>query len=112
MTAGAHLSVPDQRRATRHPVDHKLFGEHRTRGPLKLRIGNVSTTGFMICNAAGIARGDRVVIGLPVVGRIEGFCMWVADKRAGFHFERLIREDDFADMIAHLQPNPALRRRR
>ena len=67
--SGAQLSMPDQRRATRHPVDH------------------------------------------PVIGRIEAYCIWTADERAGFQFERIIRLDDFVSMIEALQPNPRLRRR-
>ena len=32
MGAGAQLTVTDMRRATRHPVDHKVIGEHRRLG--------------------------------------------------------------------------------
>jgi hypothetical protein len=56
-------------------------------------------------------RGDRVIIRLPVIGRIEAYCIWVTEGRAGFQFERIIRLDDFMAMIGELQPNPRLRRR-
>jgi len=113
MPGGAQLSVPDMRRAARHPVDFPVIGEHRTIGDVKLHICNLSAHGFMIDGAeeAALARGDRVIIRLPVIGRIEAYCIWMTDDRAGFQFERIIRLDDFMSAIEELQPNPRLRRR-
>jgi len=111
MAGGAQLSVPDMRRAARHPVDHPVIGEHRTQGDIKLHISNLSAHGFMVDGAPALSRGDRVIIRLPVIGRIEAYCIWTADDRAGFQFERIIRLDDFVTMIEQLQPNPRLRRR-
>ncbi len=65
----------------------------------------------MIDDAQKLSRGDRVIIRLPQIGRIEAYCIWTAELRAGFQFERIIRYDDFMSMIRELQPNPALRRR-
>ena len=109
--SGAQLSVTDQRRATRHPVDFPVIGEHRTRGDLHMHISNISAHGFMIDRAPEFGRGDRVVVRLPVIGRIEAYCIWTADERAGFQFERIIRIDDFDAMIEAMQPTPRLRRR-
>lgn len=109
--SGAQLSVTDQRRATRHPVDHAVIAEHRTRGDVPMHLANVSAHGFMIDRAPELSRGDRVVVRLPVIGRIEAYCIWITDDRAGFQFERIIRLDDFEGMIAALQPNPRLRGR-
>ena len=109
--SGAQLSVTDQRRATRHPVDFPVIGEHRTRGDLPLHVCNISAHGFMIDGAPDLGRGDRVIIRLPQIGRIEAYCIWMSDDRAGFQFERIIRLDDFMGMIESLQPNPRLRRR-
>jgi len=111
MAGGAQLSVPDMRRAARHPVDYPVIGEHRADGDIQMHISNLSAHGFMVDTAPPLARGDRVIIRLPVIGRIEAYCIWVADDRAGFQFERIIRLDDFMTMIAELQPNPRLRRR-
>ena len=100
MAGGAQLSVPDMRRAARHPVDYPVIGEHR---------------GFMVDGVGeetpAFGRGDRVIIRLPLIGRIEAYCIWVTEDRAGFQFERIIRLDDFMAMIEELQPNPRLRRR-
>ena len=52
-----------------------------------------------------------MIIRLPVIGRIEAYCIWTTEDRAGFQFERIIRYDDFLAMIEQLQPNPRLRRR-
>jgi hypothetical protein len=109
MSGGAQLSVTDQRRSTRHPVDLPLIAEHRRLGDVMMQLTNVSTTGFMISGQVDLGRGERVTIRLPQIGRIEAFLVWIDADRAGFQFERIIRMDDFAKMIKSLQPNPRLR---
>ena len=112
MLAGAQLSVTELRRAARHPVDHPVIGEHRRLGDIQLRVVNLSAHGFMVSNDPAIGRGERVTIRLPEVGLIEAFLVWNTGERAGFQFERIIRQDLFLKMIAALQPNPRLRGRR
>lgn len=112
MSVGAQLSVTDLRRAARHPVDHAVIGEHHDRGDLQLHISNFSAHGFMIDNCDDLRRGDRVIVRLPVVERIEAYVIWVRDERAGLQFERIIRLDMFNAMIDTLQPNPRLRKDR
>ncbi|QZD88307.1 PilZ domain-containing protein [Qipengyuania psychrotolerans] len=112
MSAGAQLSVTDQRRMARHPVDHPVIAEHHGTGDMRMHIANISANGFMIDDAQNVARGDRVVVRLPVIGRIEAYCIWSRDNRAGFQFERIIRVDDFLSLIDELQPNPRLRKLR
>lgn len=112
MAVGAQLSVTDLRRAARHPVDFPVIAEHHDRGDVRMRISNLSAHGFMIDNSDGLERGDRVIVRLPVVGRIEAYVIWTREERAGFQFERIIRLDDFVAIIDTLQPNPRLRRPR
>lgn len=112
MSVGANLSVTDLRRAARHPVDFSVIAEHRERGDLDMHIANISAQGFMIDDAVGLERGERVIVRFPVVGRIEAYVMWTRDTRAGFQFERIVRMDIFTQMIDTLQPNPNLRRSR
>ena len=112
MGAGAQLSVTDLRRAARHPVDHKVIGEHRRLGDVHMHVVNVSAHGFMVQGELGLTRGERVIIRLPELGRIEAHLIWVAEDRAGFQFERIVRFDDFMRMIDALQPNPRLRKPR
>ncbi len=112
MSVGAQLTVTDMRRAARHPVDHKVIGEHRRLGDLHLHIVNISAHGFMVEGNLGLSRGERVVIRLPHVGRIEAHLIWETKGRGGFQFERIVRPDDFFALIDTLQPNPRLRRTR
>ncbi|BBC73087.1 pilus assembly protein PilZ [Altererythrobacter sp. B11] len=109
MAGGAQLSVTDMRRSARHPVDHLVIAEHRERGDLRLHIANISAHGFMTDHSPKLERGGRVMIRLPVIGRIEAYCIWTTEDRAGFQFERIIRQDDFTAIIRELQPNPRLR---
>ena len=112
MGVGAQLTVTDMRRAARHPVDHKVIGEHRRLGDVHLHIINISAHGFMAEGTSDMQRGERVSIRLPEIGRIEAHLIWATDERAGFQFERIVRLDDFMRMIDTLQPNPRLRRAR
>lgn len=111
MGNGAQLSVTDMRRSTRHPVDYPVIAERRAGGDLKLHVCNISAHGFMVDNAPPLGRGERLIVRLPALGRIEAYCIWITEDRAGFQFERIIRLDTFMTMIRELQPNPALRRR-
>ena len=118
MGAGAQLSVTDLRRSTRHPVDFRVIGEHRQLGDLHLHIVNLSAHGFMAqaesadAGVFGLGRGERIVIRLPQIGRIEAHLIWSTGDRAGFQFERIIRVNEFSALIDALQPNPRLRARR
>jgi PilZ domain len=112
MGAGAQLTVTDMRRAARHPIDHKVIGEHRRLGDVHLHIVNVSAHGFMVEGELDLSRGERVTIRMPEVGRIEAHLIWANEGRAGFQFERIIRLEDFVRMIEALQPNPRLRKSR
>ncbi|BEV00785.1 PilZ domain-containing protein [Novosphingobium olei] len=112
MSGGAQLSVTDQRRAARHPVNLPVIGEHRQLGDVMMTIVNISSTGFMTSGAIELGRGERVTIRLQVIGRIEAFLVWNDGERAGFQFERIVRQDDFIKLIKALQPNPRLRQSR
>lgn len=112
MSAGANLSVTDLRRAARHPVDFPVIAEHRRLGDIELHVANLSAHGFMVDDTESLQRGDRVIIRLPVVGRIEAYVIWTRDERAGFQFERILRLDDFLAIIDELQPNPRSRKLR
>jgi len=77
-----------------------------------MHIANISAHGFMIDKQPGLDRGDRVIVRLPHIGRIEAYVIWTKDERAGLQLERIVRLDDFDAMIDLMQPNPMLRRRR
>jgi len=74
-----------------------------------MHVSNISPHGFMADDIGALNRGDRVLVRLPVFGRIEGLCIWVLGTRAGFQFERIIPAQEFVALVERLQPNPALR---
>jgi len=112
MAGGAQLSVTDLRRSTRHPVSHPVIAEHRQLGDVPMTIANISAHGFMVTEPSPLTRGQRVIIRLPHIGRIEAHVIWTTEDRAGFQFERILRLEDFTTMIAAIQPNPRLRQAR
>lgn len=112
MAGGAQLSVTDQRSVSRHPVEYRVISEHHRDGDMPLLITNISAHGFMVDRNPAVDRGDRVVVRLPELGRIEAYCIWRADSRAGFQFERIIRADIFTKMIREMQPNERFHRSR
>lgn len=112
MAHGALLSVTDLRRSVRYPVDIRVAAEHRLCGEFFITIANISTHGFMAGDRLDLGRGERVIIRLPIAGRIEAHLIWNTGNRAGFQFERIIRLDDFSAMMDLIQPNPRLRRER
>lgn len=109
MAGAAQLSVINLRGPNRHPVDHRFKAEHRRHGDIELHVANLSTHGFMTASETGLSRGERVVIRLPHIGRIEAHLAWASGERAGFQFERVLRSDDFAQLVAAVQPNERLR---
>jgi hypothetical protein len=104
MVGGAQLSVTELRRSARHPVSYRVIGEHRTMGDLGLHIVNISAHGFMAHGELPLSRGERLIIRLPRIGRIEAHLIWATEDRAGFQFERIIRLDDFNAMVEAIQP--------
>lgn len=93
----------DKRKAARHRADFRTIMERSAGGEHFAHICNVSANGFMIDDAKGVERGDRVSVKLPVIGRIEAHCMWTVDTRAGFQLERILRTPDFLAMLDELQ---------
>ncbi len=112
MNKGANLSVVDLRRAARHAVDHAIIAEHRQLGDIKTHIINISDNGFMTEGPMPLGKGERITIRLPVAGRIEAHLIWEVGGRCGFQFERVIRLNEFLDMVEMLNPASNARRGR
>lgn len=100
----ACLSAVDERKAARHSLDHHVIAQHPRLGEIGLSIANISASGFMATGLPMLRRGDRVAMRLPVIGWIEAHLVWTSVERAGFQFERLLRADDFQDLLAALEP--------
>jgi len=105
MSRGARLAVVEKRHAARHAVDHATIAEHRHLGDIKTHIVNISANGFMTEGEMPLAKGERVVVRLPVIGRIEAHLIWALGGRCGFQLERVIRLSEFNDMIDALGSN-------
>ena len=99
MSSAAGKPFPDPRRATRFPVDFTTICETRKHGEFSVKVTNVSAHGCQIVHDVELAKGDAVVVRLPVAGRIEAFLIWSHNGRSGFEFERVIRPDDFMVML-------------
>lgn len=99
MSKGARLAVTEKRRAARHAVNHVTFAEHRHLGDIKTHIVNISANGFMTEGEMPIARGERITVRLPVIGRIEAHLIWSMGGRSGFQMERVLRLEDFLELI-------------
>lgn len=99
-----HSEELDLRRAARHRADYDVIVESKLYGDKKLHISNISANGFMVENNTTFARGDRVELRLPGIGRIEAYMVWGAGERAGFQFERVIRMPDFLSLVDKVRP--------
>jgi hypothetical protein len=99
MTSAHQNMTADMRRATRFSVDFQTICETRKDGEFSATLSNVSAHGCQIVHTVDLQKGDRVIVRLPVAGRIEAFLIWSHGGRSGFEFERVIRETDFMAMV-------------
>ncbi|MEP3224488.1 MAG: PilZ domain-containing protein [Parasphingorhabdus sp.] len=99
MPRASNTQVPELRRATRFPVDFDTICETRKDGEFSVKLSNISAHGCQFVHETELNKGDRVVIRLPVAGRIEAFLVWSHSGRSGFEFERVIREPDFLALL-------------
>ncbi|MEO1045099.1 MAG: PilZ domain-containing protein [Pseudomonadota bacterium] len=104
MNKGANLSVVDQRQGARHSVDHVVIAEHRTLGDIKTHIVNISANGFMTEGEMPLGKGERISLRLPVIGNMEAHMIWSLGGRSGFQLERIIRFNEFTEMVEAMQP--------
>ena len=99
MTIASPEISPDPRLATRFSVDFETICEFHPDREMRVRIANISANGMMLADPIDMAKGDRLVVRLPVAGRIEAYLVWSHQGRHGFKFERVIREPDFVEML-------------
>lgn len=102
MPSASNKHMPELRRATRFPVDFETIGETQKHGEFTVKLSNISAHGCQFIHKVALTKGDRVVVRLPVAGRIEAFLVWSHSGRSGFEFERVIREPDFVAMLGKI----------
>lgn len=107
MTSIASTPMQDQRRASRFAIDFDTICETREDTEFPVKVSNISARGCQIIHSAAMAKGDRLVVRLPVAGRIEAFLVWTHEGRSGFEFERVIRQPDFMAMLDKMGVNIA-----
>jgi hypothetical protein len=97
------LPAADPRRASRFPVNHEALCETPSGREFRAQIVNISAHGCMIGGELAMEKGERVIIRLPKIGRIEAFLVWSQNGRCGFEFERIIRMPDFLELVETLK---------
>lgn len=102
MTSLSKQASPDLRRATRFSVDFETICEFHPHQEIRVRISNISAHGMMLADPLAMEKGDRIVVRLPVAGRIESYLVWSHQGRCGLEFERVIREPDFVAMLDNI----------
>lgn len=103
MASSPQLSVIDQRRSKRRSVNLPLIGKHRRLGDVMLHVVNLSRTGFMVHGEVALQPRERITIRLNRIKQIEAFLVWSDSNRAGFQFERVLRDDDFLPLPVPVQ---------
>ena len=104
MPSVTNQQMPDLRRATRFTVEFETICETRKDGEFTVKLNNISAHGCQFSHDVELNKGDRVIVRLPIAGRIEAFLVWSHEGRSGFEFERVIRQPDFmalVDKIGH-----------
>lgn len=99
MSAAYSEMKPDPRRATRFPVDFQTICENRRDGEFAVQITNISAHGCQIVHETSLDKGDRIIVRLPNVGRIEAVLIWMHGGRSGFEYERILRQDEFMALL-------------
>lgn len=96
--------IPDEARRTgRYHVDFKTIAEAHPHQEFTVRITNISAEGMMLSDSAPMEKATRIIVRLPVVGRIEAYVIWSHQDRCGFKFERVVREDEFMAMLDQIK---------
>ena len=99
MPGVSNRHMPELRRATRFSVNFETMCETCKDGEFLVRLSNISAHGCQFTHEVELNKGARVVVRLPITGRIEAFLVWSHNGRSGFEFERIIREPDFIAML-------------
>lgn len=99
----AKLSITEMRRSSRLAVNHTAPGIHPIIGAVLLAIENISAVGFKVRARNGIGPGDRLLINLPRLGRLQALCISTKNQQARFLFDSPIPSGQFEPMIASMK---------
>ncbi|HKR16366.1 PilZ domain-containing protein [Rhizorhapis sp.] len=87
------------RRAGRDLVDFKTsFSSYQGEGDL--HVVNISRLGLMARTKAAVSKSERLIVQLPLCGKVEALVRWVEDGRIGTEFVTPVCERTYARMLA------------
>ena len=86
------------RRTGRDLVDFKTsFSSHQSAGDL--HVVNISRLGLMARTQAPVSKSERLIVQLPLCGKVEALVRWVEDGRIGTEFVTPICERQYARVL-------------
>lgn len=86
------------RRTSRDLVDFRTnFSSYQGQG--ELHIVNISRLGLMARTQAPVSKSERLIIQLPLCGKVEALVRWVEDGRIGTEFISPVCERQYARML-------------
>ena len=86
------------RRTSRDLVDFRTsFSSHHGQGGL--HVVNISRLGLMARTQASVSKSERLIIDLPLCGKVEALVRWVEDGRIGTEFVTPVSDKNYARML-------------
>jgi hypothetical protein len=86
------------RRTSRDLVDFRTsFSSHQGQGDL--HVVNISRLGLMARTQASVSKSERLIVQLPLCGKVEALVRWVEDGRIGTEFITPVCERQYARML-------------
>jgi len=100
--ANAAIRIDEGRVLPRDEVHYRARATREDDDEVLLLLVNMSAGGLAARCGASFAIGERVVLTLPVVGRVPAECRWCLGGRAGFQFEPAVPLPDYLLMLAEV----------
>jgi len=96
----------ENRRDARHKVNQVVVASHPRVGLTSLLLVDISAGGAQCEAAAGLRRGDRVMVDLPLEGERAAEVMWSLAGRAGLRFAEPLAPDALRALITIMRFGP------
>lgn len=87
------------RRTGRDLVDFKT-GFSSYHGSGELHVVNISRLGLMARTLAPVSKSERLIIQLPLCGKVEALVRWAEDGRIGTEFVTPVSEQQYGRMLS------------
>jgi len=100
--ANAAIRIDEGRVLPRDEVHYRARATREDDDEVLLLLVNMSAGGLAARCGASFAIGERIVVTLPIIGRVSAECRWCLGGRAGFQFEPALPLADYFSMLAEL----------